>query len=257
MIKFFRKIRQKLLVENRFNKYLIYAVGEIVLVVIGILIALQINNWNLERQDAKFERDILYDIKRSIENDLVGFEEQLQRVIRKDQAIDTILLVMNKKLVLTEKELTKYQNRVGLGNLLSYDKAAFETLKNRGLGVITSDSLKKSITRLYEVTFPKYHEFIEDHYQYYRPRIDAAFNGLKKIDFYEDYFKPSKDSTGFFVNRKFDFDKIYTQEYKDYLLIQANFKRDNWWRLLAVIRKTKVVLELINQEIQTRYESES
>lgn len=56
MIKFFRKIRQKLLTENksaspagRFSKYLIYATGEIVLVVIGILIALQINNWNQNR----------------------------------------------------------------------------------------------------------------------------------------------------------------------------------------------------------------
>ena len=46
MIKFFRKIRQKMLTENKFNKYLIYAFGEIVLVVIGILIALQINTWN-------------------------------------------------------------------------------------------------------------------------------------------------------------------------------------------------------------------
>ena len=44
MIKFFRKIRQKLLTENKFSKYLLYAIGEIVLVVIGILIALQIKN---------------------------------------------------------------------------------------------------------------------------------------------------------------------------------------------------------------------
>ena len=49
MIKFFRKIRQKMLSENKFSKYLIYSIGEIVLVVIGILIALQINNWNEER----------------------------------------------------------------------------------------------------------------------------------------------------------------------------------------------------------------
>ena len=48
MLKFFRKIRQKLLTDNKFSKYLIYALGEIVLVVIGILIALSINNWNLE-----------------------------------------------------------------------------------------------------------------------------------------------------------------------------------------------------------------
>ena len=46
MIKFFRSIRRQLLSQNRFNKYLIYAIGEIVLVVVGILIALSINNWN-------------------------------------------------------------------------------------------------------------------------------------------------------------------------------------------------------------------
>ena len=50
MIKFFRKIRQKLLTENKFSKYLIYAIGEIILVVIGILIALQVNNANEVRK---------------------------------------------------------------------------------------------------------------------------------------------------------------------------------------------------------------
>jgi hypothetical protein len=50
MIKFFRRIRQQLLNENKTSKYFKYAIGEIVLVVIGILIALQINNWNEERK---------------------------------------------------------------------------------------------------------------------------------------------------------------------------------------------------------------
>ena len=60
MIKFFRKIRQKLLTENKFSKYLIYAIGEIVLVVIGILIALaSINNWNDRKKDNK-QRKQLY-----------------------------------------------------------------------------------------------------------------------------------------------------------------------------------------------------
>ncbi|WP_445383656.1 hypothetical protein [Robiginitalea sp. IMCC43444] len=54
MIRFFRSLRQRLLTENKISKYLLYAIGEILLVVIGILIALQINNWNEERirQDA-------------------------------------------------------------------------------------------------------------------------------------------------------------------------------------------------------------
>ena len=59
MIKFFRKIRQKMLTENKFSKYLIYAIGEIILVVIGILIALQINNWNELRKDNITEKEIL------------------------------------------------------------------------------------------------------------------------------------------------------------------------------------------------------
>ena len=51
MIKFFRKIRHRLLTENKISKYLLYAIGEIVLVVIGILIALQINNWNENKKE--------------------------------------------------------------------------------------------------------------------------------------------------------------------------------------------------------------
>ena len=55
MIKFFRKIRQKLLSENNFGKYLLYALGEILLVVIGILIALQVNNWNESKKISRQE----------------------------------------------------------------------------------------------------------------------------------------------------------------------------------------------------------
>ena len=57
MIKFLRRIRQKLLAENKFSKYLIYAIGEIILVVIGILIALGINNWNDSQKQLKLENE--------------------------------------------------------------------------------------------------------------------------------------------------------------------------------------------------------
>ena len=59
MIKFFRKIRQRLLTENKFSKYLLYAIGEIILVVIGILIALQINNANELKKQRNEEKVIL------------------------------------------------------------------------------------------------------------------------------------------------------------------------------------------------------
>jgi hypothetical protein len=59
MIKFFRKIRQKMLTENKFSNYLLYAFGEILLVVIGILIALQINNWNEINKNKSTESEYL------------------------------------------------------------------------------------------------------------------------------------------------------------------------------------------------------
>ena len=64
MIKFFRKIRQNLLTENKTSKYFKYAIGEIVLVVIGILIALQINNWNEQRKENQKEQAILKRLKK-------------------------------------------------------------------------------------------------------------------------------------------------------------------------------------------------
>ena len=57
MIKFFRKIRQNLLSEDKTVKYLKYAIGEIMLVVIGIVIALQINNWNENRKNGIKEQE--------------------------------------------------------------------------------------------------------------------------------------------------------------------------------------------------------
>ena len=66
MIKFFRRIRQQLLIENKFSKYLLYAIGEIVLVVIGILIALQINNWNESNRDKKQEKVYLKNLKEDL-----------------------------------------------------------------------------------------------------------------------------------------------------------------------------------------------
>lgn len=81
MIKFFRKIRQKLLSENKFSKYLIYAIGEIVLVVIGILLALQINTWNEERKNQKEAHKILLQLKNEFEtnNELVDGSIAFQR----------------------------------------------------------------------------------------------------------------------------------------------------------------------------------
>ena len=69
MIKFFRKIRYDLIEKNKTGKYLKYAIGEILLVMIGILLALQINNWNSKRIEKRVEISSYKNIKRQINDD--------------------------------------------------------------------------------------------------------------------------------------------------------------------------------------------
>jgi Family of unknown function (DUF6090) len=77
MIKFFRHIRQRLVTENKFHKYLLYAIGEIVLVVIGILIALQINTWNEERKQHQEELQTLRQLREEFQANLVQLDEKI------------------------------------------------------------------------------------------------------------------------------------------------------------------------------------
>ena len=77
MIKFFRHIRKRLLSESKFSKYLLYAIGEIILVVIGILIALQINNWNESRKDSARENLILKQLQSEYQSNLHQLDEKI------------------------------------------------------------------------------------------------------------------------------------------------------------------------------------
>jgi len=78
MIKFFRKIRLKLLSEKSIRKYLLYAIGEIILVVIGILIALQINSLNQYYKNKKLEKDYYVQFKSELEENIRNADDQIQ-----------------------------------------------------------------------------------------------------------------------------------------------------------------------------------
>ena len=77
MIRLFRKIRNKLLSENRYGIYVLYAAGEIVLVMVGILLALQIDNSNEARKDRNTEEQYLERLLHDLQNDTIYFESQI------------------------------------------------------------------------------------------------------------------------------------------------------------------------------------
>ena len=77
MIKFFRHIRKSLIEQNKTGKYFKYAIGEIILVVIGILIALQINNWNESRKALQEEKDTIASLKLEFQKNLIDLESNI------------------------------------------------------------------------------------------------------------------------------------------------------------------------------------
>lgn len=78
MIKFFRKIRQNLLSEGKVGRYLTYAIGEIILVVIGILIAVNINNWNESRKERKYIQKELSALSKDLQSKLEIMTSDMQ-----------------------------------------------------------------------------------------------------------------------------------------------------------------------------------
>lgn len=147
MIKFFRKIRQKLLSENKLSKYLVYAVGEIILVIIGILIALQINNLNEDRKASEQETKFLKSFKIDLEANL----KELERVIKKSELvkvranrileykrgdIDSLTLTQLDTLVMTISGYTMF---------LSQDGTIEDIIGSGSLNIIKNDSLRQAI----------------------------------------------------------------------------------------------------------------
>ena len=135
MIKFFRHIRQTLIMENKTSKYLKYAIGEIVLVVIGILIALQINNWNETRKDNKKEIYLLTQLQKefkadsillnryiNITNTKVVQGKEVKRTIENKEyniSLDSIVpnVFYNGRLVIFEAYIPTFDEIISSGNL--------------------------------------------------------------------------------------------------------------------------------------------
>ncbi len=94
MIKFFRKIRQNLLTENKFGKYLTYAIGEIILVVIGILIALSINNWNEENKKKALMITNIKSIAEDIQADILDIQKTNRSLHKQVVAANYIIPIL-------------------------------------------------------------------------------------------------------------------------------------------------------------------
>jgi len=150
MINFFRRIRRKLIHDSQFFKYLKYAIGEIILVVVGILIALQFNNWNEEKKQKEKEIINLIALKNDLENDLnsefipaIGKYDELNKY-----SSTAVKFYFNKENI-PKDSLLKCLYESSREWRFSYNKGAYENLLSTGIDLITNDSLRIKISSLY------------------------------------------------------------------------------------------------------------
>ena len=153
MIKFFRKIRYNLMEQNKTGKYLKYAIGEILLVVIGIMIALQVNNWNENRKLQLEHIVFLNNIKQDLTNDL----EQINRIIAiQSQKKENINLLKTKLINIKSKNTENIQQlfaEIHASSNLTFfpNTGAYSTSSSSGIiATLKPESLKMAITNLYE-----------------------------------------------------------------------------------------------------------
>jgi len=191
MINFFRKIRQKLLSQNRITRYLVYALGEIFLVVIGILIALSINNWNEDRKRNLQEIRLAIQLLEDAKADSVFFESRLDNKNRREIIYDNLINLSKglqvdsiSKLQVTENPFFQrlaYQSNLIKNNPNAYDfispsnlKSALREYIKRYDYVVNGIELSNRIYETYGIPLElKYH---------------SQISNLPESPSYKDYF---------------------------------------------------------------------
>ncbi len=188
MIQFFRKIRQKLLSENKFSKYVVYAIGEIVLVVIGILIALSINNWNIKRNNVIEETIILTNLIEDLKADIHGYNESIDWLKSRQAHVDSLLkFLADPNLPVDDAKLTHWL--ITSGYILDYTPVYptyTEIIGSGKLSLIESDEIKRELAN-YKSNFDN------------DIRVFSSYDvGVKKIEFKALSYTSGKPIAQFF-----------------------------------------------------------
>lgn len=160
MIKFFRKIRQSLLREGKVSRYLLYALGEIVLVVIGILIALQINNWNHEHKERHQEVKLYENLLESLTADSIDLQRVHGRLDRGMSALRFLINTPHQELI-SDHSAKAIRDSIAecksVGSSFFPRFSAYEEITSNGyLALISSDEIKSKLAELYDRKYLRY-----------------------------------------------------------------------------------------------------
>ena len=265
MLKFFRSIRKGLLSEGKTSKYFKYAIGEIILVVLGILIALQLNTWNQNRQDRIQEQQILVQLLNEYENNLIQMNQKI--FIRNETILSAYKLLQYKNDEMHNVVADSFN--LHLGRLITrptFDPelgVTTELTSSGKLYLIINNSLRNNITsfpsflgELHEeemVTFniaeERFTPFIMEYYQFGKI-IGEMFNDEQIKN--QNTFVVDKDYNSVIdLFTQVDFEPLlHHPDFEDYLALMISNTGYTNEQSEGVKEKIEEIISLIENEIK-------
>jgi hypothetical protein len=170
--------------KNKTGKYLKYAIGEIVLVVIGILIALQINNWSEDRKKDLLEISVLKELKRNLTDDIKDINANTDFHKRALVSSKVISNVMKNQLPYNDSLDTHFTS-IFIVPLFLETRTAYGQIKNIGTSLVKTDSLREQIVDLYERKYYYLKNWVESERRQSSDDIHGLYrNEFSSIDFF-------------------------------------------------------------------------
>jgi hypothetical protein len=239
MLRFFRQIRQRLLTDNKFSKYLLYAVGEILLVVIGILIALQVDNWKEDIKQNKRELILLSELKSNLKTNVRNLENDISVQTKSIRSFEYILNLPNKKLPFNDS-ISRYLYDIDYCTDVVLITSAFQTMKSSGLEIIRSDSLRMAIVNLYEVGYP---ELMQE-----TKRLEDQLWPAVVMPLFQKHFRMSNNN---YIPNDYD-NWLKDTEFFNMVSIRLALRNTSTTYKKKTVQQTNAVIQLIDKEFESR-----
>jgi len=249
MIKFFRKIRYDLMEKNKTGKYLKYAIGEIILVVIGILIALSINNWNEERKSMLQEVNILTKLNTDLKANLIEIKGLKDMTENRIKASQTILNYFEEHKAIDDNLKLSFE-LINTDDLFNNANTTYKYIENQGVNILTNDRILSKITWMYERDFKNISNRERTNWQILtddlRPLMDIYLEVSKPQDkLFNEVYELNKpiDMEALSENKQF---KNVIVRNMNFMLLRLRWQTETLIELQDLIQEVELEIQYLN-----------
>jgi hypothetical protein len=249
VLKIFNKIRKQLLDENRTGRYLKYALGEIFLVMVGILLALQVNTWNNNREFKKEELKIMKSLHKEFSKNLIKFDIAFEFHIKRKEGIETIMSIESRELSLDS--LRSLIRRVNNNYTFNPYQGIYNSIINSGkIELISNELLKERISSLQDLIID-YQEEENMAFNFARRGLHPVFLTKTIFDNFSFYRGNNEIPTSELIRIKEKFIKLVESDEYESAVIFLDAYMTSIFKEGPILREEMIsIIDLLELEIE-------